>query len=437
MYKEFWDFLIKGYGHIPMILLICGVSAVTSLIEGFNIGLLIPLLDSLNSKDATSTLWISLFFARVFDILHIPFTLHSILLCLGSLVLVGAGLKYLRLMLVNRLRINAVVWLQSKYVGHLLDADISYYHSKKVGEMTDTIIQQCPRASGMLADVAECLFGITMIIAYLLAAFLIAPLLTTGALVIFVSISWCLQYYVSKAVTIGETVVIKDRELLVSALESLTGIQVVKSYLLEKLRWTDFNNKASELGVSNYGIAMNASRMLVVQEVGLFTVIGAIVLVGVTVLGLEIFVIVPLLYSLYRLMPKIAQVNAFRHSLAGSMGSVRAVSSGIRELSAQQVASGDQSFSGLDDGVWLDSVYFGYDKHTDVLKGTSFNIDKGQMIGIVGASGAGVAVVSQDVFLFNDTVGNNISLGIQGVNAEQIVEAAKQAHAHDFIVELP
>jgi ATP-binding cassette subfamily B protein len=119
------------------------------------------------------------------------------------------------------------------------------------------------------------------------------------------------------------------------------------------------------------------------------------------------------------------------------------------------------------------NVTFAYDKK-DVLKGVSFKADKGTMTALVGPSGGGkstiaslltrfwdiqsgeillrgtdirkiplatlmdnISMVFQRVYLFQDTVYNNIALGRPNATREEIIEAAKKARCYDFIMELP
>jgi ATP-binding cassette subfamily B protein len=123
--------------------------------------------------------------------------------------------------------------------------------------------------------------------------------------------------------------------------------------------------------------------------------------------------------------------------------------------------------------VEFDKVRFAYKKGEDVLRGLNFAIKPGEMAAIVGYTGAGkttiinvlsrlwdvdsgeirmdgipvkeiplddlrraVLPVLQDVFLFSGTVSENISLGLD-LSEEQIIEAAKAVHAHEFISRLP
>jgi ABC-type multidrug transport system fused ATPase/permease subunit len=135
-----------------------------------------------------------------------------------------------------------------------------------------------------------------------------------------------------------------------------------------------------------------------------------------------------------------------------------------------------KSLSGLKDCVEIRDIRFAYPDAPDrqVLNGLSLKIPKGKVVALVGASGAGksslvslipriydvtsgsitvdgidirdvstrdlrsmIAVVSQDIFLFDDTIEANIRCGRLDATAEEIREAAKHAHALDFIESLP
>jgi ATP-binding cassette, subfamily B, multidrug efflux pump len=135
---------------------------------------------------------------------------------------------------------------------------------------------------------------------------------------------------------------------------------------------------------------------------------------------------------------------------------------------------GTKEFSGLRNEIEFKNVWFAYNDENYVLKDVSFGVKKGETVALVGSTGSGkssvinllnrfyeynqgeisfdginirdytldslrrgIVVVLQDVFLFSDTIANNISLNDPSITRERIVEAAKAVGAHDFIMKLP
>lgn len=135
---------------------------------------------------------------------------------------------------------------------------------------------------------------------------------------------------------------------------------------------------------------------------------------------------------------------------------------------------GEKSAESLQGNIEFQDVWFAYKKQDYVLKGISFSAQKGETIAFVGATGAGktsvinllsrfyefqkgeitldgkdirafdlkslrnnIGVVLQDVFLFSDTILNNITLNNPDISREEVVAAAKVVGAHDFIMKLP
>jgi ATP-binding cassette subfamily B protein len=137
-------------------------------------------------------------------------------------------------------------------------------------------------------------------------------------------------------------------------------------------------------------------------------------------------------------------------------------------------AEGDIANVDFSKTISFEEVWFAYDKENWVLKGIDFNVEKGKTVALVGATGAGkssiinlltrfyefqkgdikigehsirdieletlrknVAIVLQEVFLFSDTILNNITLGDESITMEEVIAASKMVGAHDFISKLP
>jgi ATP-binding cassette subfamily B protein len=146
----------------------------------------------------------------------------------------------------------------------------------------------------------------------------------------------------------------------------------------------------------------------------------------------------------------------------------------LLDTQEQTVNNGTYTPNDVKAEVEFKNVSFAYNEHQPVLKNISFKIESGKTLALVGATGAGkssiinllnrfyeinsgeilldgkdvreyelsflrsqIATVLQDVFLFSDTIEENIRLKNKSISSEQIVEAAKEVGAHDFIMRLP
>ena len=473
MYSYIWHSFAVKYGRLRMALLIILVTFLVALFEGFNVGLLLPLLQHLDSGEGGDH-WISRAFEDLFNIVGLSLTLETILIALAVLVLSAASLKYLRMLLVAKTKEGFISWMRTSTMENLLNTDISYFQDQRTGSLSGTLTTQAFRAGEAYHHANEMLASIGIIITYLTAAFLIAPALTAIAVGLLLLVSIALQYNVTRSRAIGGNLVERENRLQAASVESLTGIRVIKAFLLEPLQRIAFRKRADEVAEASYRLGKHRSQMVVFQEAALFGLIGGIVFVGVSLLGFEISVVVALLFILYRLTPRIVALNSERQTFAGTIASLHDVNRVMEESSQVKVANGAQPFSGLEDEIRFSGVGFSYDPRSPVLKDVSFTAKRGELTAIVGGSGVGkttvidlvlrfydplegsvmvdssdlrglnlsswreaIGLVSQDVFLFNDSVFNNIAVGNPGSTKAEVVKAAKRAYAHDFVEQLP
>jgi ABC-type multidrug transport system fused ATPase/permease subunit len=183
-----------------------------------------------------------------------------------------------------------------------------------------------------------------------------------------------------------------------------------------------------------------------------------------------IFTFILLSEMLFRPLRQIA--DKFNTLQMGMVAAARVFK--ILDTEDQTEISGDKVLAETDGNIRFEEVVFGYIPEEVVLKGVSFEVKKGETVAIVGATGAGkstiinllnrfydiqsgtinigdtsidelrldslrshIAVVLQDVFLFADTIANNISLGDSSLKRADIIQAAKSIGVHDFISSLP
>jgi subfamily B ATP-binding cassette protein MsbA len=260
---------------------------------------------------------------------------------------------------------------------------------------------------------------------------------------------------------------------LVSILqEMITGVRVVKAFGMEEYEIGRFakQNEAFFGRVMRVARANSAVEPLIVF---ISTIGVSMVLIYVRARHMpftDFMTYAAALFMMYEPVKKLSRVH---------MQVQQAVSSADRifEVLDAPVDVRDRpnaiDFKGAVDRVSFDNVVFSYgDKN--ILEGVSLEAKAGQRIAIVGGSGAGkttlvsliprfydatggavrlngrdvrdmtivslrrlMGIVTQDTVLFNDSVANNISYGSGDVTRETVIAAARRAHAHEFIMELP
>jgi subfamily B ATP-binding cassette protein MsbA len=269
----------------------------------------------------------------------------------------------------------------------------------------------------------------------------------------------------------------QETELLSSVAEVLTAIQVVQAFAREEYQERRFewdSRQAVEAGLQARGMKARLPPMVdVITAAGTCLVLGygaQLALSGRITAGV---LIVFLLYlgKMYKPMRDLSkQANAFTKASVclERIREVFALESTVRDLPGARVAP---PFKGL---IEFDHVSFGYGGEHTVLKDVSFKIEPGQVVAIVGSSGAGkstiasliprfvdpaqgciridgldvrdltlkslrdqISFVLQDTLLFRTSVWENIAYGRPDAPPEDTVRAATLANAHEFISKLP
>lgn len=259
--------------------------------------------------------------------------------------------------------------------------------------------------------------------------------------------------------------------------ESLSGVRVVKAFCTEDEEAKRFDNNNKRLLTLNRKECLaNESSSAVMELVGALGVAvviwvgGMQVIEGQTTPG-TFFSFVTALIMMYEPVKKFTGANnALQRALAGA----ERIFGLLDDPRLTVEKGGNTELETPFQSLAFQNVSLTYADGTQALKNISFTVQAGERIAIVGPSGAGkttcvnliprfydpsegavlvnglpvqeytltslrhaVSLVSQDNFLFNLTVEENIAYGLANVSREAVIEAAKAAYAHDFIEALP
>ncbi|MBL4605967.1 MAG: ABC transporter ATP-binding protein [Flavobacteriaceae bacterium] len=258
--------------------------------------------------------------------------------------------------------------------------------------------------------------------------------------------------------------------------ERVTGMKIVQLFNREKIEHQNFKNinnkhkKAHIKTVWYYSIFFPIAEILSSISVGLIVWYGGLqILDKVTTVG-AVITFVKMSQMLFRPLRQIA--DKFNQLQMGIVAGERVFK--ILDTESSISKTGTVKAKDIQGDITFKNVRFSYIEGEEVLKGISFNVEKGQTVAIVGATGAGkstiinlinrfyeidsgvisvdnvsvneyeltslrneIAVVLQHVFLFSETIYNNITLKNEAISLEEVKEAAKKIGIHDFIMTLP
>jgi len=259
--------------------------------------------------------------------------------------------------------------------------------------------------------------------------------------------------------------------------ERIVGMKIVQLFTREKVEYEAFkviNDKHKKAWVK--AIWYN-SIFFPIAEVFPSFALGFIVWYGGLSVAVdnyattgEIIAFIMMSQALFRPLRQIA--DKFNTLQMGMVAADRVFK--ILDEDAREIDSGNLKADRLQGAIKFNDVHFSYIKDEPVLKGITFDVEQGETIAVVGATGAGkstiinllnrfydidsgeilidnmsvdtyqlnslrdnIAVVLQDVFLFSDTIYNNITLSNNAITLKEVKEAAKVIGVHDFIMTLP
>jgi ATP-binding cassette, subfamily B, bacterial MsbA len=361
----------------------------------------------------------------------------------------------------------------------LLDVDLDFHAKNKIGDLTNQLGSEVSRTAESIKVAIQILTTVITILVFtgLLVAISWQLTLITMGLVLLVSVAN--HFFIHQAKRAGESLSKSSRSYSIVFLEMLSGIRLIKATGQEAQQYQQLSQLIGAREMAERKCQSNYALVAPVNEIsGILTVL-AIVVVGRVLFGQQLQSVSTLLLmyllTLFRMLPIVGQLNALRSQFANTAPSVQIISEFLRRDSKPIMRPGTQIYAPMRSGIKFENISFKYpgSEHW-VLRDVSLDLPKGQTLALVGSSGAGkstlvdllprfydclegritidgqdlrdfdmtslrqsMGIVSQDTFLFNTTIAENIGYGCSFATREQVIEAAKRANALEFIEKLP
>lgn len=467
--RSLWPLLrIHPWAAVGMLVL----GFLASLSEGIGIGLFIPLLH--NIVDGTSSdVWIVRVFEDFISGIEPDNRVAFVAACIMGAILLKASLTLTNRMLFNWLDARIGHHLRSSIVAQLLSVDYGYLREQDGSRLFNTLSTETWRTGEALSLLVNlCITSCTLVV-YAVLMVLISWKWTIIGLAAMVVISLIVHRLTRRAEAVGKDVTKANVALTRRMWESLMGMKLIRILGQEKFEQQRFDEASTRM--SNLFMTLNNLKVTVspVFEVLATALLVAFLLVALSGPGsLAAFLV--FIFVLYRLQPQVRSIDSARVGLASHAAAVDEVTALMRRDDKEYVSSGDVPFERLEQGIEFDDITFRYGRSTaPALKNVTLEFGKGKTTALVGPSGAGksttinllarlydptegrilidgrpleqldlrtwrrrIALVSQEVFIFNATVAENIAYGKPDAKREEIIAAAERAHAHEFVQEL-
>ncbi len=398
---------------------------------------------------------------------------------MGVVLLLEGVFQFFFVFWANLLGQNIIKDIRTKLFKHMLSFRMKYFDNAPVGQLVTRSVSDIEQIARIFSQ------GLFMIISDLLKMFV--------CLIIMFYMNWKLTWIVIAAMPILVYITrIFQRKMQVAfeevrnqvanlntfVQERVTGMKIVQLFNREDIEYQKFKDINQKHNVAWIKTILYNSIFFPIADIISSLTLGFVVLYGgfhildgdkFTTFG-DLFSYTMFIGMLFNPLRQIA--DKFNEMQMGMIAANRVFDILDTEEDVQQTGTIEaKHFAG---NISFENVRFSYIKDEEVLKGISLEVKSGETIAIVGSTGAGkstiinllnrfyeinsgtisidnqdintftleslraqIAVVLQDVFLFADTIYNNITLNNTNVSREEVIAASKKIGVHEFIMSLP
>jgi subfamily B ATP-binding cassette protein MsbA len=373
---------------------------------------------------------------------------------------------------------RVIATLRRDLYAHIQAMPLAFFQNRHSADLMSRVVVDASRLARLSSEVLVMAFRQACTVAALLAVMFTQELrLTLLALIAFPLVGLTVRAMGQRLYAINRRTQEQIARLTTVLQEALAGTKIVKAFgreAHEQARFDRVNRQLLDLSLRDRRVdELSEPLMEILAAVGVLAILwygGYRVIRGAMTPG-TLFSFVTATLMLYGPVRKLSRIANLAQQTTPS-------AERIFEILALQPAVGDAPDAVVLDtfrrAIEFDHVWFRYEDGEMVLKDICLLVRRGEVVALVGMSGGGkstltdliprfhdvtegrilvdgvdvrrftqaslrsqIAIVTQDTFLFNDTIEANIAYGRPGASREEIERAARAAYAHDFIVGLP
>ncbi len=398
------------------------------------------------------------------------------IICL--VVLVSIILKnlfvYLSMYYLNPIRNHIANNMRTRMYTKILSLPIGFFSEQRKGDIMSRLTNDLGEVEGSTINVLETtLSQPVLIIFYFIYLIILSPELTLF-LVLFLPVAGFILGRIGRNLKKQSTAVQEKLGAILSTVdETISGIRVVKAFNAEGKQLEKFTSENDELfKIKNAANRKRDMASPVSETLGILAVVCVLFYGGRMVLHGSFLTpgnFLTYIAVITQLIQPLKAMSSASYNIKKGAASIERIEALINEDIAIKEIANPIQVSTFQDKIEFKNVSFGYEDVT-ILKNINLTVRKGTTVAFVGSSGAGkstladlvprfhditsgellvdgksikdyslkslrnlMGIVTQEPILFNDTIQNNITLGVEKVDKNDVISAAKTANAYNFI----
>jgi len=472
VYKLFYH----GFGSYKRKLsLLIFIGFFGSLLDGVGITAIIPLFSLVNKTPSTFDSAILRIIKIFFANLNLNFSLRYLLIFICALFILRGGILFLG----NYIKIKITFDYEQRTRTHLfsllLKASWPFLLKQKLGHAETVLMTNVRFCSLLLDHLSLIATTIASLVVYVFIAFNISYTITALTLLLGILIFYFFKPLFRNTKIIAHDVEDINKDIAHFINESVVGLKSIKASLVGEA----VVSKAKSLfkNLNEMGVKINLLRSTgnsIMLPLGVIFVSAIFAFAYKMDANFNLGAMAAVVYLINRIFIYYQQLQSSLHVLSEGTPYLQSLLDLEAEMQKNiEIDNGTKKFI-FKESLDFKGVNFSYDDANEILSGVNFNIKRGETVGIIGPSGAGkttvvdlilrlfkssqgkinldgvdineidmsdwrknIGYVSQDIFLLNDTIANNIRFFNDKITDQEIAEATKVAGIYDFIQDCP
>jgi len=455
--------------------LIIVVSSLGSLFAGVGIGMFIPVIELL-SKGDTGRLS-GRFYKIVTDVLnwfHLKPNLLIFIFIVFLCIFFQALLELMRAIFTAKLRDDITKDLRDKSFNNLMYISLQYYHNRKVGELTSILGDEALRGATAIYSFSKFICTLTIILIYIVVLFLISWQATVFAIILTLISVFSVRTLIKASEKLGQKKGDHKNLITTFCFENLSSYFLINIFNYQEVIKKGFFDLTKDIKHNLSKLSLHNALIDFYNTLIRIVAICILIYFLYEILHLPIGYLATVLLVVSQLAPRVNELNIVSQTFFENLPGLKSIYSlSIRE-DKPYIQNGHVKLITFKTNIEFRNVNFGYLKDRLVLHDINLKIEKGRVTAIIGASGSGkstlialiprfydvrdgeilidgihleeldmyewrnkIGFISQETFIYNDTIRNNLLLAKLNADEQELLRAVKLAHLDGFINSLP